>query len=89
MIEDLLGQLKTAGSVTVGVKVIPKSSKDEIVGLLEDGSVKLKVTAPPDKGKANSAVCELLASAFGVPKRNVTILRGETSHTKLVRILKE
>jgi len=83
---ELLERLRRAGSLTLDVKVIPKASSNEVIGMLEDGSLKLKVTAPPDKGKANAAVCELLAGAFGVPKRNVEILRGETSTRKQVRI---
>lgn len=84
--QGLLLRLREEGSVTLSLKVVPKSSKDEIVGLLEDGALKVKVTAPPEKGKANAAVCELLAAAFDVPKRNVEILRGETSANKQVRI---
>lgn len=84
--EEHLRRLREDGSVTLSLKVVPKASKDEVVGLLEDGSVKVKVTAPPEKGKANAAVCELLAGAFGVPKRNVEILRGETSSNKQIRV---
>ena len=79
-------QLRRTGSVVLTLKVVPKASRDEIVGLLDDGALKVKVTAAPDRGKANAAVCEILADAFGVPKRNVEILRGETSHTKQVRV---
>jgi uncharacterized protein (TIGR00251 family) len=68
------------------VKVIPKSSRNEIVGILADGTLKIKVTAAPEKGKANSAVCEFLAEFFGVAKRYVEITRGETSHNKQVTV---
>lgn len=85
-IEGLQRRLQEEGSITLALKVTPKSSKDEIVGLLDDGTVKLKVTAPPEKGKANAAVCELLATLFGVAKRNVEILRGEAASNKQVRI---
>lgn len=44
------------------------------------------VTAPPVDGKANAAVVAALANAFGVPKRSVTIVRGETGRSKLVEI---
>jgi uncharacterized protein (TIGR00251 family) len=72
--------------ITITVKALPKASKDEVVGLLDDGSLKVKVTAPPDKGKANAAICELLADEFNVAKRNVRIVRGGTSHTKQIEI---
>jgi hypothetical protein len=83
---ELLERLRSSGQLSLQVKVIPKASKNEIAGMLDDGSLKVKVTAAPEKGKANAAVCELLAGAFGVSRRNVTIVRGETSHTKQVSI---
>jgi uncharacterized protein (TIGR00251 family) len=83
---DLLHQLRSAGHLTLTIKVLPKSSRNELVGVLEDGTLKVKITAAPEKGKANAAVCDFLASFFGVPKRNVEIVRGETSHTKQVSV---
>ena len=83
---DLIARLRRERRLTLSLKVIPKASKNEIVGLLDDGSLKVKVTAAPEKGKANTAVSELLADAFGVPKRNVTIVSGETARTKTVAI---
>ena len=68
------------------VKVIPKSSRDEIVGMLDDGTWKIKVTAVPERGKANAAVCELLARHFDVPKSRVAVVSGHTSHLKQVQI---
>jgi uncharacterized protein len=84
---SLLGELRVKGVLKLTLKVIPKSAKDEVIGLLEDGSLKIKITAAPEKGKANSALCDFLAAEFGVPKRNIEIVRGETSSTKLVVIL--
>ena len=79
---ELRERLARDGKISLTVKAIPKASRDEVVGLLEDGSLKVKVCAAPDKGKANAAICALLAAEFGVAPRNVRILRGETSHTK-------
>ncbi len=81
---DLVERLHRAGTLRLTLKVTPKSSRNEIVGIGEDGSLKVRVTAAPEKGQANAAVCELLAREFGLPKRNVSILRGATSHTKTV-----
>ena len=83
---ELVERLRRERRLVLSLKVIPKASKAEIVGLLEDGSLKVKVTAAPEKGKANAAVCEILAGAFGVPKRNVTIISGDTARTKTVAI---
>ena len=70
----------------ISVKVIPKSSKTEIVGHLPDGTWKIKVAAVPEKGKANKALCEFLADYFEVPRTRVTIVSGETSHIKRIQI---
>ncbi len=68
------------------VKVIPKSSKSEVVGVLGDGTLKVKVAAAPEKGRANEELRAILARHFGVPARDVEIVSGETSQRKRVRI---
>ena len=83
---DLIARLRRERRITLTLKVIPKASKNEIIPAAGDAPLKVKVTAPPEKGKANAAVCELLAEAFGVPKRNVQLVSGETSRTKTVAI---
>jgi uncharacterized protein (TIGR00251 family) len=68
------------------VKVIPKSSKTELVGYLPDGTWKIKVAAAPEKGKANKELCAFLAEYLGVAPSRVEIVSGETSHHKHIRI---
>ncbi len=68
------------------VKVVPKSSRNEIVGPMADGTLKVKIAAAPEKGKANAELCAFLAKHYGVPKSAVTIVSGETSTLKRVRI---
>jgi uncharacterized protein len=80
-------RLMREGRLCVAVKAIPKASRDEVVGVLENGSIKVKVTAAPEKGRANAAICELLSREFGVPSRNVRVVRGATSHTKQIEIV--
>lgn len=84
--EELRQRLFKDSTLTLTLKVVPKASKNEVVGLQEDGSMKVKVTAAPERGRANAAVSALLAEVFGVPKRNIEIVRGDTSTSKLVRI---
>jgi uncharacterized protein YggU (UPF0235/DUF167 family) len=55
----------------VSVRVTPRSAKDEIVGW-KSGALHVRVTAPPERGKANAAVCALLAHTLGVPKSAIT-----------------
>jgi uncharacterized protein (TIGR00251 family) len=85
-VDDLRLQLRKNGRLQLTVKVIPKSSRNEIVGFLDDGTLKLKITAAPEKGKANAEVCDFLAEQFGVSKRQVSIVRGETSPLKHIVI---
>jgi uncharacterized protein (TIGR00251 family) len=72
--------------MNITVKVIPKSSKTELVGYLADGTWKVKVAAVPENGKANKALCAFLAEHFGVPQSRVSIVSGQTAHVKRIRI---
>jgi uncharacterized protein (TIGR00251 family) len=71
------------GGVQFAVKVVPGSSRDRIAGLW-GASLKLAVAAPPERGRANAAVCELLAAALGVAARSVTVVAGSASPRKQV-----
>lgn len=71
--------------VRLEVKVQPRSSRNELLGF-QQGVLKVKLTAPPVEGEANQALISFLAEVFGTSKRNVVILRGETSRLKLVGI---
>lgn len=83
---DLGKKLLTEGKLTFRVKVVPRAAKSELVGVLEDGSLKVKLAAVPEKGKANEELRQVLAGVFGVPRNQVEIIAGETSARKLVRV---
>lgn len=68
------------------VHVLPRSSRNEIVGALEDGTLKVKLTAPPVDGQANKKLIELISTEYGVPKSRVRIVKGETSRKKVIEI---
>lgn len=67
----------------IKVKVTPNSSEDRVVGE-ENGFLKVKVRTPPEDGKANIALIEVLAKHFQVPKRCIVIQSGHTSRIKHV-----
>lgn len=69
----------------IEVKIIPKSSKMELLQLSEK-SFKIKLTEPPEKGKANQQCIEILAKHFNVRKQDVIIIHGATSRHKKVLI---
>ena len=76
-------------SVTkIQIKVVPGSSKDEVVGSYGEG-LKIRVTAAPEKGKANAAVTRLLAEHFGVKPTHIRIAAGASSPRKVVEIESE
>jgi uncharacterized protein (TIGR00251 family) len=80
------------GGIVLAVKAAPKSSRDAILGVMDTPqgpALKVAVTAAPDRGKANAAVIELIANAFGVPKSAVTVIAGATDRSKLLRVAGE
>lgn len=77
--------LEKDGAVTFSVRVIPRSSRSEIVGEL-DGALKVKLASPPVEGAANAELIKLFAKKLGVARSAVTIVSGETSKTKRLRV---
>ena len=71
----------------LAVRVTPRASKNEIVEVLSDGTVKIRLTAPPVEGKANEALLAFLAEVFGIEKSRLEIVAGATGRDKLVSIL--
>lgn len=72
-------------ALVLTLHVQPGAARTEVAGRHGD-ALKLRVASPPVDGKANEALLRYLADAFGVPLRAVTLLRGETSRQKTVRI---
>jgi uncharacterized protein (TIGR00251 family) len=74
------------GGVVFTAKVIPGSSRTCVCGLL-DGMLKIKISAPPEKGKANQRLLEFLAKQLGVKKSAISIISGQTNPIKQVQAL--
>lgn len=70
-----------AHGLILPVRASPGAKRDALAGQ-HDGSLKISVTAPPDKGKANAAIIALLSDLLHLPKSNITLLSGETSRQK-------
>lgn len=73
------------GGVLIAVKAVPGAKRDEIVGLLGE-RLKVRVSAPPEGGRANKAICALLARELGVKESDVEVVAGATRAEKSVRI---
>lgn len=74
-----------SGGFVIAVKAVPGASRDQIAGALGH-RLKVRISAPPEGGKANNAICRLIAAAVGVRPRDVAIHSGHSSAEKQVRI---
>jgi hypothetical protein len=73
------------GAITLTVHAQPGAKRTEVAGA-HGGALKIRIASPPVEGKANAALRAFLAEAFGVPTRNVTLLRGDSGRRKTVSI---
>lgn len=67
------------------IRLQPRARRDEVVGE-RAGAIVIRVTAPPVDGKANAALCGFVARAANVAPSRVTVVRGQTSRDKVVRV---
>jgi len=72
--------------ITLKIHVIPRAKLNEIMEILPDGSVKIRLAAPPVEGKANQILLKFLADLFDVPVARIEIIRGDKSRRKLIFI---
>ena len=73
------------GGVVFTAKIVPGSSKTTVCGLLGD-MLKIKISAPPEKGKANQQLIELIAKKLGLKKQAVSVISGQTNPVKEIQI---
>lgn len=85
MREFKFSQARAGAAITV--RVIPRAKKNELAGLMADGTVQVRVTAPPVDGEANAAVIALLAEVLGLKANQFEIVAGMRSQKKLISIL--
>ncbi len=84
-----MGKLKITeaeAGVAFAVRVVPRASRNEIVGVHGD-ALKVRLTAPPVEGRANEALIAFLAQRLGVRKSQVEIVAGATSRHKVIRVI--
>lgn len=81
----MLNIREESGGVFFKVRVLPRSSKNQIVGYYDD-AVKIRLTAAPLEGKANEACRAFLAEILSVPRARIEIVSGQTSRNKLIKV---
>ena len=72
-------------SVDIAVRLQPRARRSELAGE-RGGALVARVTAPPVDGRANDALCRLIAAAAGVAPSRVSVVRGHTARDKVVRV---
>ena len=71
----------------LAVRVTPRASQNEIVELLDDGTIKVRLASPPSDNEANDALIEFLADVLGVPKSQLDIVAGAAGRDKLISVV--
>lgn len=71
----------------LAVRVTPRASRNEIVELLDDGTIKVRIASPPADHEANETLINYLSEILGVPKSRLDIVAGATGRDKLISVL--
>lgn len=74
---------ETPHGLRLALRVSPRAGRNSVEGV-RDGRLLVKVTAPPESGRANAAVVKLLAAKLGIPASAISLLSGETAREKLL-----
>ncbi len=70
----------------LAVRITPRASRNEIREILDDGTVKIRITAAPVEGQANSALIDYLSDVLGVTKSKLEIVAGQTGRDKIIAV---
>jgi|SRR5215207_1936692 len=71
----------------LAVRVTPRASRNEIVELLDDGTIKVRIAAPPSDNEANETLIEFLSEILGIPKSRLDIVAGVSGRDKLISVV--
>ena len=71
----------------LAVRVTTRASKNQIIGALSDGTIKIHIAAAPTEGQANGALIDYLSEILEVPKDRIEVVAGDTGRDKLVSVL--
>jgi uncharacterized protein len=79
-------QIELPKSGYLRIKVLPKSPKNEVVEILDDETIKIRIKAVPERGKANAELIKFLSKELNVQRDQISIISGKTEQLKLVKI---
>jgi uncharacterized protein (TIGR00251 family) len=80
------GSEEAGSSTLLSIRVIPRARKCEISELMEDGTIKVRLTAPPIDGKANLSLVEFLSEILEIPSSRIELISGARGRNKRVLI---
>ena len=70
----------------ITIRVTPRAKRNEISGIMDDGTIKIRITAPPVDGKANQALIKYLSDIFDIKRSQIEVVAGHTGRNKLIAI---
>ena len=81
-------QRRSAGKLFIylRIKVIPKSAKNQVVDIMDDETIKIRIKAAPEKGRANAELIKFLSEELGVLEKNILIISGVHEPLKLIKV---
>jgi len=82
----MLRIVEITGGVRLDVSVQPRSSRNQVVGE-QNEALKIKLTAPPVEGEANAALVDFLSHYLKLPRKDIKLIKGETSRHKIIEIM--
>lgn len=71
----------------IAVRVTPRASRNEVVEILDDGTIRVRLDAPPSDNEANEALINFLSEILGVPKSKLDIVAGSAGRDKLISVV--
>jgi len=75
------------GGVALAVRVTPRASRNEVVEIMPDGTIRIRLTSNPVEEEINKSLTIFLSKILGVPKSNIDIIAGQTGRDKLLSVL--
>jgi uncharacterized protein (TIGR00251 family) len=85
-VESLAEATEDGQGALFWVRVVPGASSDRVVGWQSDGKLRVRISAPPERGRANKALARLLARRLGVRASAFQVVSGETSREKRLQV---
>jgi uncharacterized protein (TIGR00251 family) len=74
------------GGIIMNVRVVPRAARNAVVGIMENGALKIRIKAPPEEGRANEQLVRFLATQWKTPRADIEILSGASGRSKRLRI---